>query len=103
MSDGGDEAGSTGGAAGAAGDALIATLVLLGMVVLVALSNDAREKALAAERHAYDVALLTRSVGSSMPRAPKPRSAASCSTKKRRRPATSITASGAWPATRSTS
>ena len=54
---------------GAAGIALAATLVLLGMVFLVSFSNDARERALAAERHAYDVALVVRSVGSSMSRA----------------------------------
>jgi signal transduction histidine kinase/ActR/RegA family two-component response regulator len=53
----------------AAAIAFIATVVLLGMVVLVALSNDAREKALADERHAYDVALVTRSVSSSASRA----------------------------------
>ncbi|QIK95300.1 response regulator [Sphingomonas sp. HDW15A] len=39
------------------------------MVILVALSNDARERALADERRAYDVALITRSVGSSISRA----------------------------------
>jgi signal transduction histidine kinase/ActR/RegA family two-component response regulator len=54
---------------GAAGAALIATLVLLGMVILVAVSNGEREKALADERHAYDVALVTRSVSSSISRA----------------------------------
>ena len=50
---------------------LIATLVLLAMVVLVAMSNQARDRALEGERHAYDVTLLTRT---SMPasRAPKP-------------------------------
>jgi signal transduction histidine kinase/ActR/RegA family two-component response regulator len=53
----------------AAAAALVATLVLLGMVFLVAGSNEAREKALTAERHAYDVALVTRSVGSSISRA----------------------------------
>jgi hypothetical protein len=46
---------------GAAAAALLATLVLLGMVVLVAITNSARDEALQAERHAYDVALLTRS------------------------------------------
>lgn len=53
----------------AAGIALVATLVLLGMVVLVALSNKERERALTAERHAYDVALVARSVTSSISRA----------------------------------
>src|SRR5688572_15617289 len=54
---------------GAAAGGLIATLVLLAMVVLVALSNDARERALEAERRAYNVALLVRGVDSSMSRA----------------------------------
>jgi len=53
----------------AAAIALIATLVLLGMVVLVAMTNTARDRALEAERHAYDVALLTRSVESSIAQA----------------------------------
>ncbi len=53
----------------AAAIAFIATIVLLGMVVLVSLSNDAREKALTAERRAYDVALVTRNVSSSASRA----------------------------------
>ena len=54
---------------GAAAGGLIATLVLLAMVVLVALSNDARERALEAERRAYNVALVVRSVDASMSRA----------------------------------
>jgi signal transduction histidine kinase/ActR/RegA family two-component response regulator len=54
---------------GAAAVALIATLVLLGMVVLVAMTNSARDDALAAERHAYDVALLTRTADASIARA----------------------------------
>ena len=54
---------------GAAAIALIATLVLLGMVVLVAMTNSARDRALEAERHAYDVALLTRAADSSIARA----------------------------------
>ena len=53
----------------AAGIALVATLLLLGLVVLVALSNTAREKALTAERRAYDVTLVTRSASSSLSRA----------------------------------
>ena len=69
MNDSGDEARIDWRGVGAAGAALIATLVLLGMVILVALSNDAREKALASERRAYDVALMTRSVGASISRA----------------------------------
>src|SRR5215210_3027227 len=53
---------------GAAAGGLIATLVLLAMVVLVALSNGARERALEAERRAYNIALVVRSVDSSMSR-----------------------------------
>src|SRR5690349_3856801 len=54
---------------GAAAGALIATLILLAMVVLVAMSNQTRDKALEGERHAYDVNLLTRSVDASIARA----------------------------------
>jgi signal transduction histidine kinase/CheY-like chemotaxis protein len=54
---------------GAAAVALVATLFLLGMVVLVAMTNTARDKALEAERHAYDVALLTRTIDASVARA----------------------------------
>jgi CHASE3 domain sensor protein len=54
---------------GAAAVALFATLVLLGMVVLVAMTNSARDEALQAERHAYDVTLLTRTMDSSIARA----------------------------------
>ena len=54
---------------GAAAIALIATLVLLGMVVLVAITNSARDDAQQAERHAYDVTLLTRTMDSSIARA----------------------------------
>ena len=54
---------------GAAAIALVAALVLLGMVFLVAFSNDARERALAAERQAYEVALVVRNVSSSISRA----------------------------------
>jgi signal transduction histidine kinase/ActR/RegA family two-component response regulator len=54
---------------GAAAGALIATLILLAMVVLVAMSNQTRDRALAGERRAYDVNLLTRSVDASIARA----------------------------------
>ena len=54
---------------GAAAIALIATLVLLAMVVLVAMTNTARDEALRAERHAYDITLLTRTMDSSIARA----------------------------------
>ena len=53
---------------GAAAAALAAMLVLLVMVGLVTLSNQAREDALQAERRAYDVALLVRSVDASISR-----------------------------------
>ena len=54
---------------GAAAIALVATLFLLGMVVLVAFTNSARDEALKAERHAYDVTLLTRTMDASIARA----------------------------------
>src|SRR3954471_3860122 len=54
---------------GAAAAGLIAALVLLGMVFLVKLANDSRERALAAERHAYEVALVVRNVSSNVSRA----------------------------------
>ncbi len=54
---------------GAAAGALFATLILLGMVLLVAMSNQARDQALARERHAYDVALLVRTVDATLSRA----------------------------------
>ncbi len=53
---------------GAAAAGLLAALVLLGMVFLVKIANDAREQALTAERHAYDVALVVRNVSSSISR-----------------------------------
>jgi len=51
---------------GAAAGALFAVLILLGMVVLVAFSNRAREHALEDERHAYDVTLLVRTLDASI-------------------------------------
>ena len=54
---------------GAAIIALLATLVLLGMVVLVAMTNTARDRALETERHAYDVAVLTRSIDANIAQA----------------------------------
>src|SRR5688572_7598528 len=53
---------------GAAAGALIAALILLGMVFLVAMSNNARDEALKGERHAYDVTLLTRTLDASIAR-----------------------------------
>jgi signal transduction histidine kinase/ActR/RegA family two-component response regulator len=69
MRDSGDDATFDWRGGWAAGIAFVATVVLLGMIVLVSLSNDAREKALNAERRAYDVALVTRNVSSSASRA----------------------------------
>jgi signal transduction histidine kinase/ActR/RegA family two-component response regulator len=54
---------------GAAAAGLLAALVLFAMIVLVKLTNDARERALGAERHAYDVALVVRNVSSNVSRA----------------------------------
>lgn len=53
---------------GAAAGALVATLVLLAMVFLVALSNQARDRALDLERRAYDVTLLTRTLDATISR-----------------------------------
>src|SRR5256885_715158 len=54
---------------GAAAAGLFAALILLGMVFLVKIANDERERALNAERHAYDVALVVRNVSSNISRA----------------------------------
>ena len=54
---------------GAAAVALIAVLLLLGLVYLVASSNQQRDRALGLERRAYDVTLLTRSIDASVSRA----------------------------------
>ena len=51
---------------GAAAAGLLAALILLGMVFLVKFANDAREQALSAERHSYDVALVVRNVSSTI-------------------------------------
>ncbi len=53
---------------GAAAAGLLAALVLVVMVFLVAFANEARERALSAERHSYDVALVVRNVSSNMSR-----------------------------------
>ncbi|MEO6224973.1 MAG: ATP-binding protein [Sphingomicrobium sp.] len=55
-----------GGGAAAAG--LAAALVLVAMVFLVKVANDARENALAAERHTYEVALVVRNVSTNVSR-----------------------------------
>jgi len=54
---------------GAAGFGLVAALILLAMVFLVKFTNDNRERALNAERRAYDVALVVRNVSSNISRA----------------------------------
>jgi len=53
---------------GAAAGATLAALILLGMVLLVAMSNRARDEALERERHAYDVTLLVRTVDATLAR-----------------------------------
>jgi signal transduction histidine kinase/ActR/RegA family two-component response regulator len=53
---------------GAAAGATFAALILLGMVLLVAMSNRARDEALERERHAYDVTLLVRTVDATLAR-----------------------------------
>jgi signal transduction histidine kinase/ActR/RegA family two-component response regulator len=54
---------------GAAAAGLLAALILLSMVILVKFTNDNRERALNAERRAYDVALVVRNVSSNISRA----------------------------------
>ena len=54
---------------GAAAAGLLAALVLVVMVFLVKFANDAREQALDAERHAYEVALVVRNVSANVSRA----------------------------------
>jgi signal transduction histidine kinase len=53
---------------GAAAGATVAALILLGMVLLVAMSNRARDAALERERHAYDVTLLVRTADATLAR-----------------------------------
>ena len=53
---------------GAAAGALVAVLLLLGLVYLVASSNQERDRALEMERRAYEVSLLTRGVDASIAR-----------------------------------
>jgi signal transduction histidine kinase/ActR/RegA family two-component response regulator len=54
---------------GAAAAGFAAALVLVLMVFMVKFANDARERALAAERHTYEVALVVRNVSSNISRA----------------------------------
>ena len=51
---------------GAAAAGLAAALVLVAMVFLVKFANDARERALYAERHSYEVALIVRNVSANI-------------------------------------
>src|SRR5438876_6253314 len=51
---------------GAAAAGLLAALILVVMVILVKFANDARERALSAERHTYEVALVVRNVNSNV-------------------------------------
>jgi signal transduction histidine kinase/ActR/RegA family two-component response regulator len=53
----------------ASAGAIVATLLLVGLVVMVAFSNRARDEALAWERHTYNVMLLSRTVDGNMARA----------------------------------
>ena len=69
MTPGGDEIRFDWRRGGAAAGALVAVLLLLGLVYLVAASNQERDRALHLERNAHDVTLLTRSVDASIARA----------------------------------
>ena len=51
---------------GAAAAGLAAALILVAMVFLVKFANDAREKALDAERHSYEVALVVRNASANI-------------------------------------
>jgi C4-dicarboxylate-specific signal transduction histidine kinase len=52
----------------ASAGAIVATLLLIGLVALVTLSNRQRDEALRFERHAYDVMLLTRTLDATIAR-----------------------------------
>src|SRR5438067_4550494 len=54
---------------GAAAAGLFAALILVAMVIMVKFANDARERALSAERHSYEVALVVRNVSANVSRA----------------------------------
>src|SRR4051794_5532401 len=53
---------------GAAVAGLLAALALLAMIFLVKFANDSRERALSAERHTYEVALVVRNVSANVSR-----------------------------------
>ena len=52
----------------ASAGAIIATILLIGLVAMVTISNRQRDEALSWERHAYDVMLLTRTLDATMSR-----------------------------------
>src|SRR3546814_18819975 len=52
----------------ASAGAIVATIALILLVVMVTLSNRARDEALQWERHTYDVMLLTRTVDATVAR-----------------------------------
>ncbi|HLO19491.1 MAG TPA: ATP-binding protein [Sphingomicrobium sp.] len=54
---------------GAAAAGLVAALVLVAMVFLVKFANDARERALSAERRSYEVALIVRNASANVSKA----------------------------------
>ena len=53
----------------ASAGAIVATILLIALMLMVTSSNDARDRALASERHSYDVMLLTRTVDATLARA----------------------------------
>ncbi|HMJ93032.1 MAG TPA: ATP-binding protein, partial [Allosphingosinicella sp.] len=53
----------------ASAGALLATSLLIALLMMVGSSNNARDQALASERHSYDVMLLTRTVDATVARA----------------------------------
>jgi signal transduction histidine kinase/ActR/RegA family two-component response regulator len=53
---------------GAAVAGLFAALILLSMIFLVKFSNDARQRALAAERHTFEVSLVVRNLSANVAR-----------------------------------
>jgi len=52
----------------ASAGAILATILLIALMIMVTASNAARERALASERHSYDVMLLTRTVDGTVAR-----------------------------------
>ncbi|QPQ55071.1 response regulator [Allosphingosinicella flava] len=67
--DAGPAAGASGWRRGwASVGAVLATIALVGLIVMVTLTNKARDRALDWERHTYDVVLLTRTVDASIAR-----------------------------------